>query len=165
MRFAHHIEVVATIESPQLVRMGSAVGRILPPHASALGKVILAFQPDDAGEHLVRSYGLPRFTPRTIVDRPRLTEELRCIRRDCYGVDNEERVLAGCCFAAPIRDHGGRGRAAVSLSMPRARMDGDRMREQIVAAVRRAADAAAADLRARHQPRAMPIGRGGTACI
>ncbi len=33
MRFENRIEVVATIESPQLIRMGNTVGRILPPHA------------------------------------------------------------------------------------------------------------------------------------
>jgi IclR family acetate operon transcriptional repressor len=160
MRFAHHIEVIATIQSPKLVRMGGAVGRILPPHASALGKVILAFESDDARDHLLRSYGLPSFTPHTIVDRARLADELVAIRLRGYGADNEERVLEGCCFAAPVRERGGQVRAAVGVSMPRARMHDDRMRDLIVAAVRRAADATARDLRgiARVAPAARAAG-------
>ena len=45
MRFENRIEVVATLESPHLIRMGNTVGRIVPPHASSLGKAIAAFQP------------------------------------------------------------------------------------------------------------------------
>ena len=60
MRFENRIEVVATIESPQLIRMGNTVGRIVPPHASSLGKAITAFQPEDVRERLIRSYGIHR---------------------------------------------------------------------------------------------------------
>ena len=60
MRFENRIEVVATIESPQLIRMGNTVGRILPPHASSLGKAITAHQTEDVRERLIRSYGITR---------------------------------------------------------------------------------------------------------
>lgn len=45
--FDNHIEVIAVMESPQLIRMGNTVGRIIPPHASSLGKSIGAFQHEE----------------------------------------------------------------------------------------------------------------------
>jgi IclR family acetate operon transcriptional repressor len=146
MRFDHHIEVIATIDSPQIVRMGSAVGRVLPPHASALGKAILACQGEDQRERLVRSYGLHRFTAHTIVDPTQLAAELDIISARGYSLDTEECVPEGCCFGAPIRGRRGGVSAAISVSLPRMRVRGDDGRERLIAAVCRAAGHAAADL-------------------
>ena len=148
MRFDNHIEVVATIESPQLIRMGNTVGRILPPHASSLGKAITAFQPEDLREPLIRSYGLHRFTAHTIVDELELRRELDAVRTRGYSSDVEESALEGHCFGAPIR-LGTRVGAAISLSMPKMRIRDDEHRERLVAAVLRAAAAISADLEQR----------------
>lgn len=153
MRFENHIEVVATLESPQLIRMGNTVGRILPPHASSLGKAILAFQPEEQRELLIRSYGLHRFTPHTVVDEMQLKEELEAVRARRYSTDTEESVLEGCCFGAPIRGTDGEVLSAISLSMPRMRLRDDELRERLIAAFRRAADAISADLTLPSTPR------------
>ena len=138
MRFENHIEVVATLESPQLIRMGNTVGRILPPHASSLGKAITAFQTEERREPLVRSYGLHPFTAHSIADEVELKRELEAIRSRGYSTDLEESVLEGCCFGAPIRDAAGQVTSAISLSMPKMRLTSD-LRERIVTAVRNAA--------------------------
>ena len=52
MHFENRIEVVATVESPHLIRMGNTVGRILPPHASSLGKAVTAFQREEVRDRL-----------------------------------------------------------------------------------------------------------------
>jgi len=140
MRFENHLEVIATVESPHLIRMVNTVGRILPPHASSLGKAITAFQPEDRRESLVRSYGLHRFTGRTIVDEHELRQEFERIRTQGFSVDAEESALEGCCFGAPIRGADGTVVAAISLSMPRMRLTGDAQRDRIVAAIRKAAN-------------------------
>ncbi len=153
MRFENHIEVVATVESPQLIRMGNTVGRILPPHASSLGKAITAFQPEELREPLIRSYGLHRFTPHTLTDEVELKGELEATRTRGYSLDLEESVLEGCCFGAPIRDAEGHVVSALSLSMPKMRLQGEDHRGRIVTAVRRTADAISADLAARRAGR------------
>lgn len=145
MRFDNHIEVVATIESPHLIRMGNTVGRILPPHASSLGKAITAFQPEELREPLIRSYGLHRFTAHTIVDELELRRELEAVRGRGFSTDVEESALEGHCFGAPI-SAGGRVTSAISLSMPKMRIKDDAHREQLIAAVLRAAAAISADL-------------------
>jgi IclR family acetate operon transcriptional repressor len=146
MRFENHIEVVATIESPQLIRMGNTVGRILPPHASSLGKAIAAFQDDDRRESLLHSYGLHRFTPHTIVEERDLKHELERIRKQGFSLDAEESVLGGSCFGAPIRGADGTVVGAISLSMPTMRLSSEKHRQAILAAIRRAADEASNEL-------------------
>ncbi len=139
MHFDNRIEVVATLDSPQLIRMANTVGRILPPHASSLGKAITAFQPDEVVERLRRSYGNHRFTEHTITDEVALKQEYEKVRRQGFSTDAEESVLEGCCFGAPITAPDGVVIAALSLSLPKMRLRDKAHQKQIIAAVREAA--------------------------
>jgi DNA-binding IclR family transcriptional regulator len=139
MLFENHVEVIATLESPQLIRMGNTVGRILPPHASSLGKAITAFQSEERRESLLRSYGLHRFTTHTIVQDVDLKREFERIRQSGYSLDAEESALGGSCFGAPIRGGDRQVIGAISLSMPKMRLAGDDLRERILAAVQASA--------------------------
>jgi DNA-binding IclR family transcriptional regulator len=143
MRFENRIEVVATMESPHLIRMGNTVGRIVPPYASSLGKAVAAFQSEDVRERLVRSYGIHRFTDHTLIDEVELKREFERVRARGYSTDQEESVLEGCCFGAPILDAYGDAVAAISVSTPKMRIRDEQLQKRIVAAVRRAADGVA----------------------
>jgi len=139
MHFDNRIEVVATLDSPHLIRMANTVGRILPPHASSLGKAITAHLSDDIVERLRRSYGTHRFTEHTITDEVALKQEYERIRTQGYSTDAEESVLEGCCFGAPVTGPDGVVIAAISLSLPKMRLRDKAMQKQIVGAVRDAA--------------------------
>jgi DNA-binding IclR family transcriptional regulator len=147
MLFENHIEVVATIESPQLIRMGNTVGRILPPHASSLGKAITAFQPEERRESLIHSYGLHRFTAHTITDAVELKQELERIRQTGTSLDAEESALEGSCFGAPIRGANHAVIGALSLSMPKMRLRSDAERDRVITAIARAAAEIGEELR------------------
>ena len=148
MHFDNRIEVVATIDSPQLIRMANTVGRILPPHASSLGKAITAHQSDEMVERLRRSYGNHRFTVHTITDDVALKQEYERVRARGYSTDTEESVMEGCCFGAPVAGPDGRVIAAISLSLPKMRLKDKAMARRIVAAVRKAAAETTRDLAA-----------------
>jgi IclR family acetate operon transcriptional repressor len=143
MRFENRIEVVATFESQHLIRMGNTVGRIVPPHASSLGKAIAAFQPEDVRERLVRSYGIHRFTDRTVTDEVELKREFERVRSRGYSTDQEESVLEGCCFGVPVLGAHGDAIAAISISSPKMRIRNEQLQKRQVAAIRRAADGVA----------------------
>jgi DNA-binding IclR family transcriptional regulator len=157
MHFDNRIEVVATLDSPQLIRMANTVGRILPPHASSLGKAITAHQADEVVERLRRSYGTHRFTEHTIIDETALKAEYERVRTQGYATDAEESVIAGCCFGAPIVGADGRVLAAVSLSLPKMRLKDKAMGRRIIAAVCHAAAETGRALG--HQPDAAPAAR------
>lgn len=120
--FDNHIEVVAIVESPHVLKMGNIVGRIIPPHASSLGKAITAFQSEAVREKLLRCYGMFRFTPTTITDELELTKEFETTRRRGYAIDNEESTPGGCCFGAPVYGMGHKVSAALSISVPAGRL-------------------------------------------
>ena len=57
------------------------------------------------------------FTPHTITTQEEMSEELRMIRQNGYGIDNEEHEVGVACIAGPIFDHRGI-LAAFSVSGP-----------------------------------------------
>ena len=132
--FENHIEVVAVVDSPQRIRMYNVVGGIIPPHASSVGKCIVAHQTEERREHLVTAYGIQSITPQTITDPTELDNEFQRVRNRGFAVDREESAPHGCCFGAPIwapRDSVG---AALSLSLPKVRLVDE---AKIIEAVRR----------------------------
>ncbi len=147
--FDNRTEVIAVVESPQPIRMSNIVGHILPPNASSLGKAITAFQSEERREKLLRSYGIYRFTDHTIADRTQLDQEFARIRQQKFATDLEESVSDGHCFAVPIFGSAGNVCAAVSVSLPKARvLDADH-RQSILAALQDTADRIADDLQAK----------------
>jgi DNA-binding IclR family transcriptional regulator len=128
MLFSNRSEVISLVESPEIIRMTNVVGHILPPNASSLGKAITAFQSAERREKLLRSFGIYRFTEKTITERSELANEYASIRDRCYATDNEETVLGGNCFGVPIfSSPGGDVVGAISMSVPKLRLgDGGR---------------------------------------
>lgn len=90
-----------------------AVGHV---HAEALGKVLLAFQPDDVIQETLSRVQLKRLTEATITSRRELLRELEQVRKAGYAVDNGECVPYIRCVAVPIWNHTGKVEAALSLS-------------------------------------------------
>jgi IclR family acetate operon transcriptional repressor len=135
----NHLEVVAVLDSPQAVRMGNTVGRILPPHASSLGKAVLSRLAQPERDRLVDAYGLARYTRHTIVDRRQLILDLDRAATRGYALDDEENAVGGVCAGVAICAAGGAPVGAVSVSMPKARWDVAETRALTLAAVKRAA--------------------------
>jgi DNA-binding IclR family transcriptional regulator len=158
--FDNRAEVVAVIESPQIIRMSNVVGHILPPNASSLGKVIAAFQTEEQREKLLRSYGCWRFTEQTLTDPAQLQEEFRRIRTEKFAADREESVPDGICFGVPVFNPGGEVNVALSSSLPKMRVRDRDHEKAIVSALRAAADKISADFRAAHAPEVVSTSRG-----
>jgi DNA-binding IclR family transcriptional regulator len=134
--FSNHIEVVHVIESPQVIRMANTVGRILPPHASSLGKAITAFQSPEISNHILRSYGLMSLTAATITDEAMVLRELDTIRKNGIAYESEESTLDGCCFGCPIFLEGSSAVAAISISMPKSRLPEGDIKTRLIKSVR-----------------------------
>jgi len=142
----NHIEVAAVIDSPQRVSMGNAIGNLIPPHASSLGKCIAAYQPTAQRERLLRSFSLVRFTPNTIVEEVALGKHLDLVRTLGYATDNEESAPGGCCVGAPIFSGDAKVVAAISISVPTTRFTHQEMR---IAAVQDTAKIISEELRSK----------------
>lgn len=146
--FDNRIEVVAVVDSPQVIRMSNVVGHILPPNASALGKVITAFQIEERREKLLRSYRLWQFTEHTITDRTKLDEEFQRVKVETLATDREESVPGGICFAVPVYNIGGEVNVALSASLPKMRVRDQDHEKAIIAALRLASKKISTDFSA-----------------
>lgn len=114
--------VIETVESQQAVRMSSKTGNRRFPHSTALGKIFLASLPRKEAARIVRSKGMPRFTPATIVRERDLMAELDRIRIRKYAIDNMENEPDGRCIAAAVQRENEDFAAALSISGPLPRM-------------------------------------------
>jgi DNA-binding IclR family transcriptional regulator len=91
------------------------IGRELPAHSSALGKVLLAYLTKKQALDLIAERGLAKQTRNTITSKARLLRELEQVRRLGYATAEEE--MAGIrAIAAPIYAAGNLVSAGVSLN-------------------------------------------------
>ncbi len=105
------------VDSTHPVRMVSAVGRGLPAHCTAVGKILLSSLDPIALDALLPDQ-LPGMTPDSITDPDRLRAELDRVRAAGVAVDDGESDSAVRCVGAPVRDHTGMTVAAMSISAP-----------------------------------------------
>lgn len=138
---AGEIHALASVEGMNAVRVaGVERGPYLHPHARATGKLLLALARPEARVALLGTGALEALTPHTITDRAALDAELEEIRARGWAEDVEEFAEGVSCVAAPVL-LGGVAVAAYTVSAPSSRFD--RRRAELLAAVQRAAAAAA----------------------
>jgi len=117
---------VDRLESPQMLRLLTRVGRRRAAHATSSGKCLLAFgAPADVAA--VVATGLPRLGPRTITSKSMLDKRLADVRRRGYAISVEEAAPGVASVAAPIFDGAGECIAAVSVTGPVTRLPGERL--------------------------------------
>lgn len=92
------------------------VGTGISAYCTGVGKVLLAWQPENHIEEYLQHENLQPYTKNTITDPQVLREELRQIRERGYAVDREEAVMGICCIAAPIFGSSNQIIAALSVS-------------------------------------------------
>lgn len=114
---------LAKEESSQIIRMRSYVGRRVPLHCTALGKVLLAYLSAEERKKILGEKVLPRLTENTITDKRELEKELGKVREQGFALDREENEKDVRCVAAPIRNYQGEVIAAISISSPIFRID------------------------------------------
>lgn len=134
------VVTLAKRESRHAVRVETdSVGMSDAPHATATGKAMLAWLPEDEMRRILDANGMPRFTPATITDFSALVEHLRHVRRNGFSTDYEEFQPGVICVGAAIRDHAGAVVGAISASAPTMRANDEHfalMRDAVIAAAR-----------------------------
>jgi DNA-binding IclR family transcriptional regulator len=106
------------VQAPGSVVSVAELGRPSVAHATAAGKVGLAF-----GDAELPAGRLARFTERTIVDRARLGADLKDVRREGFARAAGEREPDLNALAAPVFGRDGRLAAIVGVQGPAARFD------------------------------------------
>lgn len=94
----------------------SRIGRRIPLHCTAIGKLLLSYQPPDIIHSLLDNYLFTQATNRTITKKEDFLMELEKVRYNEYAVDNQENELGVRCIAVPILNQHGQILAALSIS-------------------------------------------------
>ncbi len=110
-------------ESPRPLGVMSKIGQRGPLHCTALGKVLLAHQPEAEQIRIIRRIKLVPYTSKTITSRQKLLEELKAVQTQGYALDHREIEEDVECIGAPIRDHRGNVIAALSISGPQRKIN------------------------------------------
>jgi DNA-binding IclR family transcriptional regulator len=110
------IVVVHHEPRPDGTRQMPEVGIVIPAHACALGKALLAYDDDAAARVLATE--LRSMTGETITAKAALKAVLTDVRASGIATEAEEAVLGECGLAAPLAEAGGNLAGALGLVVP-----------------------------------------------
>jgi len=111
------------VESLERVRMTCVVGASAPLHTTAVGKSYLAALPDSERERIIEGLDFVAVTDHSITTAEAFRAQIRRVRTDGFARDEQENERDIVCFGAPIIDRLGAPVAAISVSVPRFRLN------------------------------------------
>lgn len=122
---AGRVLYVERVETTEPLRMHLQPGTWVPMHCTASGKLFLASLPLLERQRILANLQLNRYSPRTIVDRQELEDELKRTAKLGLGIDNEEFVRGMIAVAAPVFGPDQKPVAAIACHGPTARVSLD----------------------------------------
>jgi DNA-binding IclR family transcriptional regulator len=112
------LRLIDQVDGIHLLGATNWIGRSVPYHASALGKVLLAF-----GGATIPTGTLQTRTAKTITTRSLLNAELEKVRKAGFAIIDNELEDGLVAVAAPVFNLDGKVVAAISISGPDARIN------------------------------------------
>lgn len=134
-----------------MVRLASRT----PAHSTSIGKVLMAYLPEETLARLLAMMPLTPVTNHTITSENELKRQLDKVRVDGYAINNEENYEGIVAIAAPIMDYNGDAVAAVNVAVPSFRLGPERT-PQLIELVKHAAREISQGLRGIGRPIVLP---------
>lgn len=110
--------------SSATIRAASSGHDMTAPESTAIGRVLLAYLPDEVLEKRLSQHTIKARTPSTVTDKEELLRILRQIRAQGYAVDREEYEAGLWCVAVPVFGSRADRLAALAILGPTSRMAG-----------------------------------------
>jgi DNA-binding IclR family transcriptional regulator len=137
---------IERLEGSRAVSLALTLGGVLPLHAGAAPRVLLAEEPRAAWqEYHQAARRLPALAPPLPARAGDLFAELEAVRRTGFAVSDEDVTVGIAAIGAPVRDHRGAVTAALSISGVRPAILG-RQRARMIKLVVEAAAAVSTSL-------------------
>lgn len=103
----------------------------VPVYCTASGKLFLNHLPSGKRARLLAKLNYEQFTPNTLTDVRKLKVELKRLRKDNIGIDNEEFMQGMVAVAVPIKNANDQFFGALAMHAPTARMNMEQAMEHI----------------------------------
>jgi len=116
------------VESPQRVKLAASTGQRIPAFATAAGKAILAFLPEEMVKKILER-SMQQFTPHTIISPEDYFIELRQNHKQGFSISEQEYEDGINAVAASILDTNGQPYAAITVAGPAYRLFREHMLE------------------------------------
>ncbi len=113
---------IEIVEADKVIKFSLERGVILPLHAAASSKILLAYQKDSFINTMLKNTVLRRFTKKTITDPFLLKKELKKIRKQGFAFSDQEVYPGTRGIGAPIFNHKGEIVAGLTIAGPRERI-------------------------------------------
>lgn len=134
------IVYIARSATRRIMSIGLGVGSRLPAHCTALGRAILAYQPEDGLKAYLQRVRLEARTPKTITDKSAFQAALDATRAQGYAIVNEELEYGLRSIAVPVVQKNGRVTIALNLSAQAGRISAEEMEERFLPLLRSASE-------------------------
>lgn len=141
------IVYIARTSVTRVMSVDLHVGSRLPAFCTSMGRVLLAYLPQDQLEHYLMRATFTQFTPRTMTSPDKLRLALRNVRRNGYALCDQEYEIGLRSLAVPVHAPNGRVVATVNLSGHAPRMPMLEMQTRFLPHLRNAANELSAFLR------------------
>jgi IclR family pca regulon transcriptional regulator len=124
----HDILYLAHVSTNRRIRLGASVGTRFPAYATSLGKVLLAFQGEEAIEDYLANAELARLTENSVTDPQPLRDLFRQVRTEGHASAQDELDYGIVSVAVPVFDRERQVAAAINCSTSTTRV----AREELV---------------------------------
>lgn len=128
----NEVVYIARVPVRRVLSVTVSPGTRAPAHATSLGRVLLAWEPEERVERVITESGLPSLTRHTVTDPARFREVLGTVREQGWSMVISEREEGLLSLSAPVRDHHGHVVAAVASSTSTGRATPEGLREDVV---------------------------------
>jgi len=122
------VDIISVVPDT-ILKATPGLGTKSPFHCTSVGKVFIAFMPNETIERILNSMEFTAYTDRTITDFNRLKIELNTIRIEDVAFDDEEYIMGLRSAAAPIRNENGEVFASVCYLAPSIRVSSSKMKQ------------------------------------
>lgn len=124
LRMGLQVRFPLAVESTRQVRVSSSVGRTVPVHAAATGKILLSFVSDEDIRRLLGDR-LEPLTDQTLRTTDALLLEIAAIRRSGYAINVSETEVGLYTVAVAVAGSNGQPVCALGVSAPLPRVRAD----------------------------------------
>lgn len=131
IRLADRVLYIDTIEGSNALRFVEPPGTIGPIHATALGKVLLAWSDAETCQKIASKLSYEPITINTMRSAAPLIDVMAQIKELGYALDDEESISGARCVAVPVFDGDRCPLAAMSISGPAGTFDGSAIAEMV----------------------------------
>jgi DNA-binding IclR family transcriptional regulator len=138
----NHTVYFDRVECNWPIKIDLHLGSHLPLHATASGKLFLAYMRPKERNRLLEATALSKNTERTLVTSELLEPELKKIKKEGVSFDNEELLAGMVAIAVPVFDKANRICFTVAVHAPTTRRSVDDLKE-FIPALQKAAEALA----------------------